>query len=336
MIKNKICSLYLSDLLVCTILPARGNLPKLLYGLCAAFLANVDSQRDATVNFNGNSYNLPAWSMSFLPDCKNVVLNTAKVGVDNMCILVHAMKRQPQELPLEGRISNALVEVGPSITLASLSEVLAFAVGSFISMPASRVFSMFAALAVLLDFLLQVTAFVALTVFDISRAEDNRVDCFPCLKVPSSSVESVEVVGNRRSLGLLARYMKEVHARVLRASGESKLLLLLSLLHLLWQALIEPGLEQQIALPRDSYLQGYFNDVSEYLRIGPPLYFVVKDYNYRYIIIILVKMIDDLMKLKRAVDEAMDNHQQNQTDAEIGLQREVMASEIVKQTAAGK
>ena len=61
-----------------------------------------------------------------------------------MCILVHAVKRQPQELPLEERISNALVEVGPSITLASLSEVLAFAVGGFISMPACRVFSMFA------------------------------------------------------------------------------------------------------------------------------------------------------------------------------------------------
>jgi len=61
-----------------------------------------------------------------------------------MCILVHAVKRQPLELPLEGRVSNALVEVGPSITLASVSEVLAFAVGSFISMPAIRVFSMFA------------------------------------------------------------------------------------------------------------------------------------------------------------------------------------------------
>lgn len=61
-----------------------------------------------------------------------------------MCILVHAVKRQQLELPLEGRISNALVEVGPSITLASLAEVLAFAVGSFISMPACRVFSMFA------------------------------------------------------------------------------------------------------------------------------------------------------------------------------------------------
>lgn len=48
-------------------------------GLCAAFLANVGTQSDATVKFNGNSYQLPAWSVSILPDCKNVVLNTAKV-----------------------------------------------------------------------------------------------------------------------------------------------------------------------------------------------------------------------------------------------------------------
>ena len=67
-----------------------------------------------------------------------------QVGVDNMCILVHAVKRQSMELSLEQRISCALVEVGPSITLASLSEILAFAVGSFSSMPACRVFSMFA------------------------------------------------------------------------------------------------------------------------------------------------------------------------------------------------
>ncbi|BBH09885.1 Patched family protein [Prunus dulcis] len=177
------------------------------------------------------------------------------VGVDNMCILVHAVKRQPLELPLEMRISNALAEVGPSITLASLSEILAFAVGSFIPMPACRVFSMFAALAVLLDFFLQVTAFVVLIYFDFLRAEDNRVDCFPCIKVSSSSVETSEGIYHRRT-GLLTRYMKALCTR------------------------IQPGLEQEIALPRDSYLQGYFNNVTEHLRIGPPLYFVVKDYNY--------------------------------------------------------
>ncbi|GMY10357.1 beta-galactosidase 8 [Fagus crenata] len=47
---------------------------------CAAFLANVGTKSDATVNFNGNSYHLPAWSVSILPDCKNVVLNTAKIN----------------------------------------------------------------------------------------------------------------------------------------------------------------------------------------------------------------------------------------------------------------
>ncbi|MCI09828.1 Niemann-Pick C1 protein, partial [Trifolium medium] len=124
-----------------------------------------------------------------------------------MCILVHAVKRQELELPLERRISNALVEVGPSITLASLSEVIAFAAGSFISMPACRVFSMFAALAVLLDFLLQVTAFVALIVLDSLRAEDKRVDCFPCIKVPSLHADPDKGTEQRKP-GLLARYMK--------------------------------------------------------------------------------------------------------------------------------
>ncbi|KAA8515324.1 hypothetical protein F0562_018445 [Nyssa sinensis] len=46
---------------------------------CAAFLANYDSSSDANVTFNGNSYFLPAWSVSILPDCKNVIFNTAKV-----------------------------------------------------------------------------------------------------------------------------------------------------------------------------------------------------------------------------------------------------------------
>ncbi|KAI9201267.1 hypothetical protein LWI28_020944 [Acer negundo] len=205
------------------------------------------------------------------------------VGVDNMCILVHAVKRQPLELPLEGRISNALVEVGPSITLASLSEVLAFAVGSFIPMPACRVFSMFAALAVLLDFLLQVTAFVALIVFDFLRAEDKRVDCFPCIKTSSSYADSDKGMGQRKP-GLLARYMKEVHAPILSLWGVKIIVISVfvayALASIALSTRIEPGLEQKIVLPQDSYLQGYFNNVSEHLRIGPPLYFVVKNYNY--------------------------------------------------------
>ncbi|XP_057724182.1 uncharacterized protein LOC130940150 [Arachis stenosperma] len=205
------------------------------------------------------------------------------VGVDNMCIIVDAVKRQPSGLPIEEQISNAMGAVGPSITLASLSEILAFAVGSFISMPACRVFSMIAALAVLLDFLLQITAFVALVTLDFLRAKDSRIDCFPCIKVNSSSAEESEGIREERG-GLLTRYMKEVHAPFLGLWGVKILVIAVfiafTLASIALCTRIEPGLEQQIALPRDSYLQGYFSNISEYLRVGPPLYFVVKDYNY--------------------------------------------------------
>ncbi|OMO87499.1 Glycoside hydrolase, family 35 [Corchorus capsularis] len=50
-------------------------------GGCAAFLANYHTNSAATVMFNNRRYNLPPWSISILPDCKNVVFNTATVGV---------------------------------------------------------------------------------------------------------------------------------------------------------------------------------------------------------------------------------------------------------------
>uniref|UniRef100_A0A2P2KFZ5 Beta-galactosidase n=3 Tax=Rhizophora mucronata TaxID=61149 RepID=A0A2P2KFZ5_RHIMU len=47
---------------------------------CAAFLANMDEKNDKIVEFRNLSYHLPAWSVSMLPDCKNVIFNTAKVS----------------------------------------------------------------------------------------------------------------------------------------------------------------------------------------------------------------------------------------------------------------
>ncbi|CAN1225850.1 Beta-galactosidase 3 [Linum perenne] len=48
---------------------------------CAAFLANYDTKSAVRVLFNNMHYNLPPWSISILPDCRNVAFNTAKVGV---------------------------------------------------------------------------------------------------------------------------------------------------------------------------------------------------------------------------------------------------------------
>ncbi|KVI10712.1 Galactose-binding domain-like protein, partial [Cynara cardunculus var. scolymus] len=49
-------------------------------GGCAAFLANYHINSSATVVFRNNHYHLLPWSISILPDCKNVAFNTAQVG----------------------------------------------------------------------------------------------------------------------------------------------------------------------------------------------------------------------------------------------------------------
>ena len=43
---------------------------------------------------------------------------------------------------------------------------------------------------------------------------------------------------------------------------------------------IQLGLDQRIAIPSKSYLVNYFNSVYDYLNVGPPVFFVVKDLDY--------------------------------------------------------
>lgn len=50
-------------------------------GKCAAFLTNYDKRSPVRLLFNKRHYNLLPWSISILPDCRNEVFNTAKVGV---------------------------------------------------------------------------------------------------------------------------------------------------------------------------------------------------------------------------------------------------------------
>ncbi|KAL8113730.1 hypothetical protein AgCh_020865 [Apium graveolens] len=64
-------------------------------GACAAFLANYDKSSFAKVAFNSMHYNLPPWSISILPDCKNTVYNTARISAQSA-----QMKMTPVGRPL--------------------------------------------------------------------------------------------------------------------------------------------------------------------------------------------------------------------------------------------
>ncbi|KAL5704441.1 Beta-galactosidase 10 [Ranunculus cassubicifolius] len=71
-------------------------------GGCAAFLANMDDKNEKIVSFQNMSYHLPPWSVSILPDCKNVAFNTAKVASQSSIVemipeYLQASKVSPSE-----------------------------------------------------------------------------------------------------------------------------------------------------------------------------------------------------------------------------------------------
>jgi hypothetical protein len=85
--------------------------------------------------------------------------------------------------PFAAALGDALAEVGPTVTAAAVSEVLAFSVGVTTGIPALVQFCAVAALAVLYDLVLQLTWFVAAVVLDARRQAAGRADCVPCVRV---------------------------------------------------------------------------------------------------------------------------------------------------------
>jgi len=82
-------------------------------------------------------------------------------------------------------------------------------------MPAVRIFSLYAATAVFFDFLLQVTAFVALLSLDSKRQENNRLDILCCIKEPKKSTSeeiscNVYIVMKYFSQVLLSDFVRPV------------------------------------------------------------------------------------------------------------------------------
>lgn len=72
-------------------------------------------------------------------------------------IISQTLDRQPPSASLPERLGNALAAAGPSITLAAAAETLAFGMAALTPMPAVRNFSAVAAVAVILDYILQVS-----------------------------------------------------------------------------------------------------------------------------------------------------------------------------------
>ncbi|MED6267778.1 NPC intracellular cholesterol transporter 1 [Characodon lateralis] len=197
------------------------------------------------------------------------------VGVDNIFIIVQTYQRderRPQE-ELHQQIGRILGDIAPSMFLSSFSETVAFFLGALSNMPAVRTFSLFAGLAVLIDFLLQISCFVSLLGLDAKRQEGNRLDICCCMKLPERQEVKTE--------GLLFRFFKKVYSPFILKEWVRPIIVAVFVGILSFSIAVvnkvEIGLDQKLSMPDDSYVLDYFKNLSEYLHTGAPVYFVVED-----------------------------------------------------------
>uniref|UniRef100_A0A182NDR6 SSD domain-containing protein n=1 Tax=Anopheles dirus TaxID=7168 RepID=A0A182NDR6_9DIPT len=209
------------------------------------------------------------------------------VGVDNIFMLVHAFNRLDRDRTPDTAcaIGAALGQIGPSILLTSASECCCFAIGALSPMPAVNTFAWYATVALAVDFLLQISAFVALMALDEKRVEHGRLDLVCCVRAskdPNGPAAAAD------GPGWLERVVERFYVPVLR---RPRFRLLVLALFLVWGSLslmvvpsIEPGLDQELSMAEDSHVVKYFRFMAELFWMGPPVYFVLKPgLNYTHV-----------------------------------------------------
>ncbi|CAF4106049.1 unnamed protein product, partial [Rotaria sp. Silwood2] len=259
------------------------------------------------------------------------------VGVDNIFILTQSIQRDrllPNE-DVETQIGRIVGRVGPAMLLTSVSESIAFFLGALTPMPAVRLFSLYAAVSVLIDFFLQITIFVTFITLDHKRTIENRIDVFCCLQIqrnktdnqprrfglpqvswftptisrktpstptnpnplqtPLTATKSDESIKNSLPQspkiepceehlmemdGFLFGLFKRYYAPFIMNRYVRPIVIFIFFtwftISIALLPYVKVGLEQDITMPKDSYMIDYFSALKEYFAVGPPVYFVIK------------------------------------------------------------
>ncbi|KAF2772367.1 NCR1, Niemann-pick type C [Teratosphaeria nubilosa] len=207
------------------------------------------------------------------------------VGVDNIFLIVHEFERvniSHADESVEDRVARALGRMGPSILLSASTETVAFALGAAVGMPAVRNFAAYAAGAVFINALLQITMFVSVLSLNQKRVEAGRADCVPCIRLKGSGYGEPPFSGVEEE-GWLSRFVRKTYAPAI-LGNKTRVVIMTVFLGLFAAGIallpeVQLGLDQRIAIPSDSYLIDYFNDLYDYFGAGPPVYFVTRNVN---------------------------------------------------------
>ena len=108
------------------------------------------------------------------------------IGIDDVFIMLHELNSMVrQNIPAMYMLSGTMARSGPTITMTTLTDLVAFAVSCRSIFPAIRFFCAYAASTIFSAFLMLVTFFVGCMWFDIKRINAGRLDPCPCFMSPT-------------------------------------------------------------------------------------------------------------------------------------------------------
>jgi Niemann-Pick C1 protein len=191
---------------------------------------------------------------------------------------------------VEDQIARIVGKVGPSMLLTGTTQSAAFLISAMTPMPGVRAFSLYATLAIVLNFLLQITCFVVLLTLDAKREKAKRMDMFCCVKF--QNLNESDLKNGKKSF--LHTWFKEIYTPFLLNNyvRASVIIVFVGFFFAFISMCdkIKIGLDQKLAMPIDSYQNKYFEALQKHLKVGPPVYFVLKD-GYKYADINSLRML---------------------------------------------
>lgn len=118
-------------------------------------------------------------------------------------------------------------------------------------------------------------------IHDDNNNIDNNHDDIHNNHVTLCNNTTVHNINYNNNNSLIYKYIKYIHLPIMLHPIVQCIIILVSIIFTIYAICytiqyIDLGLDQSVVLPQDSYLQSYFNDLKQYVRVGPPLYIVVE------------------------------------------------------------
>lgn len=237
------------------------------------------------------------------------------VGLDDAFILWGGFQRTDPRKDSAARINDTLQDVGVSIFVTTLTSVVAFSLGYISSVPIVYFLCQYAAAAIAIDFIFQITFFIALIVLDERRVEKRNRDCFVCFGAPTYPFEkNLAEDGNyfneeKSTDSVFGRFMIWL-STVLTKPAVKAVVVILSFLLFGFSIYSSTKLRQELniadVLPESSYYRNFWETYTDYTSstaISPYIIFRDVDQSDPSIQRQMEEFVNDIVDIKSVTQE---------------------------------